>query len=77
MPTASCWDGHIPQLALASPDGWGNSRRSHFFFFSFILDSSNFDEQELRRFEGGIRSPGFIGRKPGTSPPGPLLGDIL
>lgn len=31
MPTASCWDGHIPQLALASPDGWGNSRRSHIF----------------------------------------------
>lgn len=31
MPTASCWDGHIPQLALVSPDGWGNSRRSHIF----------------------------------------------
>lgn len=68
MPTASCWDGHIPQLASTSPDGWGNSRRSHIFLIS---DSSDFDEQKLLRFEGGIRTPGCLERKPGaTFPPG-------
>lgn len=56
MPTACCWGGHIPQLALPSPNGWGNSRRSHVFSprVALILTSKNKGIWGRR----GRRSPG-------------------